>query len=170
MSFIRPEAQATLTRWSGVGIAAGLLSLGLYWLLLGTGLLPVVGGVVATLGTVLAFDQIRRARFLGGSGGAGVVEVTERQITYFTAAGGAAIALDSIEQIEIEVLGGNRREWVFRTSEDDLYVPLNAQGAEALFDTISALPGVSSSEAIKAAATTSSDRFLIWSSNKRRLH
>ena len=171
MSFIRPEAQAALARWWGLGLAILGVALGAYWVLTGRGLLPYIGGIVALGSAALAADQLRRSLFFGGQGGAGVVEVDERRITYLTGQGGAVLSLDRLARVEIEVLGAERRDWVFTDQSDEqLYVPLSAEGADALFDALAALPGMNTGEAIRASTAPGPDRFLIWQKDRRRLH
>ncbi|MEM7296223.1 MAG: hypothetical protein AAF330_06320 [Pseudomonadota bacterium] len=172
MSVIRPEAATLIARWWGFGLALTGLALGLTWAVAAQGLLPYAGAVLSVVSALFAVDQLKRARFVTGDGGAGLVEVDERQITYFSAGQrGARFAIDSLARVEIEVLGARRRAWVFSDAAGGtLRVPLNAVGAEALFDALAALPGMHSDEAVKAASAKGPDRFLIWQRDRRRLH
>ena len=81
------------------------------------------------------------------------------------------MSLDRLARVEIEVLGAERRDWVFTDQSDEqLYVPLSAEGADALFDALAALPGMNTGEAIRASTALGPDRFLIWQKDRRRLH
>lgn len=172
--FIRPEVKAGLVRWREVWIGASLVLMGLYWVLNGRALLPTVGALLAVLGLVFVVQGWRRIRFPHASGGPGVVEVDERQITYLAAHGGAAISIDGLIRVSVET-GAAGMTWVLRADDlSELRIPGDAKGAEGLFDALVALPGVNYDQAHRAAQARTDgkglDSFLIWQKDKRALH
>lgn len=142
MSFVRPEARAALWRWREVLTGLGALVLGLWWVLGTTGLLQWVGGAVALAGAALAAAGVQRGRFRAGAGGPGVVQVDEGQIAYFGPLTGGVVALSEITALTIDHTA-RPPHWVLeQPDQDDLRIPLNAEGAEALFDVFASLPGL----------------------------
>ena len=83
MSFVRPEAAQALLRWREVLVGLAVVGLGVWWYLGAFGIWRWVAVALIAAGGAITWEGIRRARFAPGSGGAGVVEVDERQITYF---------------------------------------------------------------------------------------
>ena len=73
----------------------------------------LAGGVIAVMGALIGHDAYRRFKFPVGYGGAGVVEVDERQVSYFAAGKGHSISLDSLERIELHRNMHGRTTWVF---------------------------------------------------------
>ena len=90
MSFVRPEAQAAIFRFREVLVGAGVVLLGLNWVLRAGGLLATIAPFVIVLGGALIWLGWQRARFRTGSGGRGAVEVDEGQITYLGPLSGGA--------------------------------------------------------------------------------
>ena len=101
MSFVRPEVQAALTRWREALVGAALLILGAWLAATSLGLPYLLGLVMAPLGAVLIFTGLRRGRFQPGTGAPGVVDVDERQITYFGPEAGGAVSLDALTRVTI---------------------------------------------------------------------
>ena len=169
---IREEAREALLRWREVILGAVLIAFGGNWLLTGHTLQPVLGGLLVGLGLALLWLGYRRVRFPKGEGGPGLVEVTERQISYLTAAGGGAIALDGLARVEVHT-GASGILWVFTVATgEQLSIPGNARGAEALFDALVSLPGSNYDQAVQAAQAGAGqpDKFLIWQKDRRALH
>ncbi|MEM1236524.1 MAG: hypothetical protein AAGI10_06095 [Pseudomonadota bacterium] len=172
---IRPEAKKAIFEWREVILGGVLVIIGGNWVVNGHTLQPAIGALVGALGLVFLYLGWRRVRFPSGGGGVGMVEVTERQITYLTAAGGGALAIDALIRVEVQTgVGGIL--WVF-TAEDGgvLMIPGDAPGAETLFDALVSLPGINYDQAARAARApgtlgTHRDNFLIWQKDKRALH
>lgn len=160
MSFIRPEAQMTLMRWREV-LVGMTLDLGGLVLVLGPGRARLVIGVLMMLlGTALTFVGIQRARFRGKGGGAGLVELDERQITYFGPEMGGVLALEDLTRISVVP----PHAWELTDINfQRLTIPVDAEGTEALFDAFTALPGLSVSKLADAAQTAPPARTIIWS-------
>ncbi|MBC7164111.1 MAG: hypothetical protein H5U15_03825 [Roseovarius sp.] len=140
MSLVRPGAADTLRRWREVLVALGLAALGLWWALSGFGLLRWVGWALVLAAAALALAGVQRARFRRGAGGPGVVVVDEGLIAYLGPHGGGAVALSEITALALAPEGPH---WVLsQPGRPDLHVPLDAEGAETLFDVFAALPGL----------------------------
>ena len=133
------RATAVLREYGGPG---GVAAFGLWLVWLGGLLLVPLGLAALALGVGLAVTQWRRARFARAGGAPGVVEVTEGEVRYFGPDAGGAVALPDLVEIRLIVLGG-RRCWRLRTQDGQaLLIPLGALGAERLFDSFAALPGM----------------------------
>lgn len=166
MSFMRPEARATLGRWSEALVGGAIALLGVFWALTGLGFFRGLGVVLIIAGGALAYSGVQRARFRTNRGGLGVVEVDERQITYLAPVGGGVISLDSLTNVTIarDTLG--RAVWRFSSVDERLSVPTNAEGAKSLFDALTSLPGAGIETAIRALNAPPETPVTIWSKRK----
>ena len=79
MSFIRPEALRSLRKYRGFIFAGLVLITGLMIAFSSFGTTRLAGAVIAVMGALIGHDAYRRFKFPVGHGGAGVVEVDERQ-------------------------------------------------------------------------------------------
>lgn len=162
MSFIRPDAQAALWRWREVLTGAGAILLGL-WLALGPGLLMGWLGLALVLGgAALAIAGWQRGRFRGASGGLGHVEISEGRITYFGPLTGGAADLGDIDELRL-VRRSMPMHWQIVAGAETLWIPVNASGADALFDAFVTLPGFATERMLAALnATESRQDTLLW--------
>ncbi|MGL4234645.1 hypothetical protein [Tabrizicola sp.] len=173
MSFIRPELRDGAYRFREVIAGAGLALLGA-WLASGGGyfLLPL-GLLMSGLGLGWAVLALRRLRFQQDGEAPGIVRVTEAQIAYFGPRVGGFIGLPELSELRLLTLRGRR---IWRLKQGDgamLHIPIEADGAEALFDAFAALPGMDSAALVAAlgSQTPSDSRVvalnevdqLIWS-------
>jgi len=72
----------------------------------------------------------------------GVVEVDEGQIAYLGPAFGGFVALPDLVEIRLVTMRG-RRLWRLRQTDGQvLLIPVDATGAERLFDAFASLPGM----------------------------
>ncbi len=166
MSFIRPEAQAALMRWREFVIGMGLDLAGLVTVFGPTRANLIFGVLLMSLGTVLMFVGLQRARFRSTGGGAGVVDVDERQISYFGPAAGGVVALEDLTRIAVVPPHSWELTDIFGKS---LEIPVNAEGAEALFDAFAALPGVSAARLADATRVRPVARTSVWEKPHKRL-
>ena len=170
---IRPEAWAVLMRWRDVAIGVALFSLGLWWAFTSFDLLFYLSFPVILLGAVIIWIGLRRARFPAARGGAGVVDVDERQITYFSANAGGAVSIDALVRVEVRSLGRGHDglTWIFHSdAAPPLLVPGNAANAESLFDALAALTRVDYAAATRAGEAREPGLHLIWQKQRGRLH
>ncbi|MEM9350534.1 MAG: hypothetical protein AAGA47_09750 [Pseudomonadota bacterium] len=172
---IRPEVKAVLYEWREILVGALLALLGGHWVINGTALLPLIGTLLGLLGLALIFIGWRRVSFPAGGDGTGMVEVTERQITYLTGQGGGAVAIDGLSRVEVKT-GASGMTWVFTVASGEaLEIPGDAHGAEKLFDALVSLPGINHDQAVRAARSPGAlaqgpDTFLIWQRDRKALH
>lgn len=162
MSFVRPEVRAVLIRWrealigGAIGLAA-LPFLGSVFLLH-----RVLAWVALLIGVVLIWQGIRRARFPASGGGEGVVEVNERQITYFGPLGGGAVSIDDLTHVQIRATAYNLF-WDFTDATGEtLTIPGDAEGTDALFDALAPLSGVSYEAITEASVRTDESTHIVW--------
>jgi len=150
MSFIRPEARATLWRLREMLAAAAVALAGLWLILLGGLFLLLVGGLVIGLAGGLALLGLRRLRFAQEGMAPGVVEVDEGQISYLGPAFGGSISTPELVELRLLTAAG-RRMWRLKQADGQaLLIPVEAVGAERLFDAFSALPGLDTQALVEA--------------------
>lgn len=137
---IRPEVLAGLKRWREVIAALALTGFGLWILSWGGLFYGILGGIGLAVGLSLALSAWRRLRFAQSGGGVGVVEVDEGEIRYFGPYVGGQIARPDLARIDLVSLGTSRAWRLVTADGQALAIPTDAQGVEALFDVIVALP------------------------------
>lgn len=173
MSFIRPEAAAFLKRWREALIAGVILLGSLQAASATTGLINGLSWVTALVGAALFIEGVRRARLPQNSGGVGVVEVDERQITYFGPLGGGALSIDELARVKVRTTNQGPMVsdffWEFTDRGGQrLTIPGDAENAGALFDALTALPGADYEAVIRASGMTEESEFLVWESAQAR--
>ena len=150
MAWVRPEVAALIWRareviWGGLVVALGgwMMALG------GLVLIPV-GFVVAAVGLVLATMAFRRMRFAQGVAAPGLVELDEAQVGYLGPEMGGFLSLSEVVELRILTLRG-RRVWRLKQADGQaLLIPVDAKGAERLFDAFVNLPGMDSGALLSA--------------------
>jgi len=170
MSFIRPEARQRLMRWREAIASGAIALLGLYWFFSSFGLLKWLGAAVFLAGLVMVWTGAQRARFRGGHGGLGVVQVDERQIVYLAPVGGGFTSIDALVRVEIGPDRSGYPVWRLRAPGEVLTIPASAEGTDGLYDALSALPGVDFQAAIRATAAKSNETVVIWQKQALRVH
>lgn len=150
MSFVREDLAAALTRWREVIVAGGVAALGLWLVWLGGYLLVPLGLALVALATGFGASALRRLRFATDGEAPGLVEVIEGQVSYFGPVTGGAVGLPDLVELRLLTLRG-RRVWKLRQADGQtLLVPVEAQGAESLFDAFAALPGMDTGDLVAA--------------------
>ncbi len=168
MSFIRPEAKLALWRWREVLVAFFVLILGLSWVSGPGGLLAWLGWFLILVSVALAVIGIQRARFRTGAGGQGVVTVDEGQITYLGPLDGGMVAAREIERLALDPTS-NPAHWVLsQPGQPTLHIPVNAEGAEALFDVFSNLPGLKTEQMLAELNGGAVHPVVIWEKRPMR--
>ncbi|MEM7439523.1 MAG: hypothetical protein AAF393_07990 [Pseudomonadota bacterium] len=165
MSFLRPEARATLWRWREVALTGGLTLWGVH--MIGRAVaaqsltLGMVGVVLTGTATTLLFFAILRMRLVPPGQSPGVVEVDERKVGYLSADGGGFVSIDDLTRLEV-VANAAGAQWVLtHLGGPPLMIPANADGAEQLFDTFAALPGLQIEDAVRAVSA-GPGRHRVW--------
>jgi hypothetical protein len=142
MSFIRPELLAAAGR--GREVIGGLVvaGFGLWTAMQGGYFLTPLGLVLLALGAAWALTSWRRLRFQQDGEAPGIVRVTEGQVAYFGPRVGGFIGLPDLAELRLLTLRG-RRIWKLKQGDGQLlHIPVEAAGAETLFDAFAALPGI----------------------------
>lgn len=166
MSLIRPEIQAAIWRWRESFFGIGLLVMAAWWGLTMLGILRWLALALAVFGGLLVVAGLQRGRFRLGTEGAGVVRVVEGQLAYFGPDVGGAMA---ISELTVVSLDSRQRPpcWVLsQPGLTDLNIPVDAHGAEALFDAFSALPDFEVAVMLERLRQSGRDKFVIWRSAK----
>ncbi len=162
MSFFRPEAKLALWRWREVLVAGFVLILGLSWISGPGGLLAWLGWLLIVVSMALAVIGVQRARFRNGAGGPGVVTIVEGQITYLGPLDGGIVAAREIERLALDPTS-QPAHWVLdQPGQPTLHIPVNAEGAEALFDVFSALPGLKTEQMLSELNGRAAHPVVIW--------
>lgn len=142
MSFVRPEAASALWRWREVITGVLIAGLGIWWAMETQGRVFWIGWIVAAGGVALIAAGLQRVRFRIPGQGPGIVTVTEGQITYFGPLTGGVVALSELNQISFDPSGRPGHWMLSQPGQLDLYIPITADGADALFDAFASLPGM----------------------------
>jgi hypothetical protein len=161
MSLIRPEIARRAHRWREV-IAAGLVAMAGLWIATRGGwLLGPVGGLVMALGAGMGWMGWRRLRFARAPSAPGVVDIDEGQIGWFGPGIGGFVSLSDLADMGLVTVAGLRC-WRFRqTDGQTLLIPVAAQGADRLYDALTALPGIDGASLL-AALDRATDTPVIW--------
>ncbi len=170
MSFVRPEVKARLWHWREALTGAALILLGLLWLITETGLLSAMGAALAVTGALLVFIGAQRSRFRTGSGAPGLVQIDERQVTYFGPVAGGALSIDALARVDLDPTAQPHPAWILTdTAGQTLSIPTHAENAEALFDMFTALDGIRTEAMLRHLRSKPIKPVKIWAAPPRRL-
>ncbi len=153
MSFVRPEIAEGLTRWREMIAAGAMVALGLWFALQLGYVLPALGLILIAVGLGWGAIALRRLRFHQTGDAPGIVRVTEAQVAYMGPRIGGFVGLPDLAEIRLLSYRG-RRVWKLRaTSGEALHIPVEADGADALFDAFAGLPGMDTAALVAALGT-----------------
>ena len=168
MSFIRPKARREIERWSEVVAAVGAALVGTLLMRMGGFLFLPVGALLTLLSLGWLLNALRRLSFQRPVAAPGVVEVIEGQVGYFGPNFGGFVALDEVGELRLTDFHG-ARQWRLRTlSGEVLLIPIDATGAEKLFDAFATLPGIDMA-ALSAALNRGASALPLWTRPAPRL-
>lgn len=157
MIAIRPEARAAIWKLRELIAAGGVALVGAWLMALGGFLLLPIGIVLVVLAAGFGLLGLRRLRFAQKGSAPGVVDLDEGQISYFGPAFGGAVSVPELMELRLVTAGG-RRLWRLKQNDGQaLLIPVEAVGAEKLFDAFAALPGMDT-QALVAALSSPSHR------------
>lgn len=152
MSFVRPEVLRGIGRAREVILGGVVAAAGARLIWLGGYFFTPLGLAVLALGLGWAVLAWRRMQFAQGIDAPGVVEVNEGQITYLGPRLGGAVGIPDLVEIRILSLRG-RRVWRLKQGDGQvILIPVEAAGAEQLFDAFAALPGMDTAALVTALA------------------
>jgi hypothetical protein len=161
MSFLRPEVAALLTRWREALVAAAVAAAGLWLLAQGGVLASAFGALALAAGAALGVTALRRRRFARPPSGPGVVEIVEGQIGWYGPGIGGFVALSDLSALGLVTVAGLRCWRLVQQDGRLLLIPVDAAGAEALFDAFAALPGLRIAPLL-AALDSGADHPRLW--------
>lgn len=164
---IRPEVAQKLNRWREALAGFGAAALGSYWMVATGGALKIIGTVLTVGGALLIVAGIQRARFRQGAGGPGIVQIDEGQVTYFGPFEGGALAIDTITALHLDA---GERWIVSHDGGEDLVIPVDAAGSDALFDVFAGLPELDTETMLAALKRKSPGTTVLWQKRTPRLH
>lgn len=167
MSFIRPAVLMHFNKWREAYFVAGVLLLGIWLFMHGFATLNLVlqalGLIVSLVGIVLLRTAIQRIRFKRSQKAPGMVDITEREISYFGPLHGKTIALESLRKIELRESEAYGAIWVLHHFDGDpMIVPISAKGSDRLFDAFTGLSGVKMDVLVAAVNQVPVQRQVIW--------
>jgi len=142
MIWLRPEVSAALHKGQEVIAAGAVVLVGVWLVWLGGYLLVPVGLLVMGLGTILAHMAWRRMRFVQAISAPGLVELDEGQVGYLGPGDGGFLSLEELVELRLMRLHGKRMWRLKQADGQALLIPVEAQGAERLFDAFASLPGM----------------------------
>lgn len=150
MTLIRPEITTGLRLWREPIYAGGLGLFGLWIATFGGWLLVPLGTGIALLAVGWAVTAVRRLRFTADVGAPGMVEVDEGQVGYLGPAFGGYVALPDLVELRLLTMRG-RRLWRLKQADGQaLLIPVDAAGAERLYDAFASLPGMDTAALVAA--------------------
>lgn len=162
MSFFRPEAVASLWRWREVIAAAGAILLGVWWITGPGNLLGYLGVLLIAAGCAVGWVGLQKIRFRSAGRGPGWVQVNEGAVTYYGPLVGGSVALADLDRL---VLDGSQfpPHWRLDPSQQPpLMIPVNAEGADDLFDAFALLPGLKTDRMLAELAARPKGPVVIW--------
>ncbi|MEM0936874.1 MAG: hypothetical protein AAF646_06410 [Pseudomonadota bacterium] len=162
MSFLRPEALATLTRWRELALTLAAAAFGLWVATWGGWFYGVIGAVILTFALGLALTAWRRLRFAAEASAPGIVRYDEGAIAYFGPETGGLVALSEVTEVRI---AASPQGPVWRIAQEDgriVAIPVRAAGADKLFDTFAALPGASARAFLSAVEHPPEGERRVW--------
>ena len=170
-NFIRSESRAFFWRWREVLVTLVVFLWGLWLGLTSYGLIAGFGWVIAALGAVGLFAGWQRARFRIGDGGAGVVQVDERQIIYFGPHDGGAVSIEGLTRVELIPAESGTHHWLLvEPGQTPLSIPTDAEHSEDLFDAFSVLNGFATQKMLNALNARPTQPVVIWQKRTAYLH
>ncbi len=161
-SFIRPEIQALGWKWRESLFGTAMALTGLWWAFVTGGLLGYLGIVAICTGAALAFVGLQRGRFRSGGGsGLGSVDVDEGQVTYFGPLTGGVMPLREMDCLAL-IRSGQSPHWRLSSGQNTLHIPMDAAGADALFDAFASLPGLNTQRMLRVLKDATAQDTVIW--------
>jgi len=169
--FLRPEVRDFAMRWREVLLAGAVGAIGVWLALTGIGINVWLGYLMILAGAAWGFAAVQRVRFAQDGEGPGVVQVRERRLGYFGPLDGGVMDMDDMNMLELDPNTHPSPSWVLTgMGGQRVAIPINAAGADDLFDVFAALPGIDTSSVLDVLSRTPDARVTIWSRTRPLLH
>lgn len=160
--FFRPEAKAALWRWREVLAGIALSILALWWLAQARGVLAYIAPVMLVGAGALIMVGLQRGRFRGAGGGLGTVQIVEGEVIYFGPLSGGSVALREVQRLTLDGTQTPAHWRLEQPHHPPLMIPVDADGADALFDAFAALPGLKTERMLAQLRDQPERPVLIW--------
>ncbi|WP_299210462.1 hypothetical protein [uncultured Tateyamaria sp.] len=160
--FFRPEAKATLWRWREVLAGIALAILALWWLAQARGVLGYIAPVMLVGAGALIMVGLQRGRFRGAGGGLGTVQVDEGEVTYFGPLSGGSVSMREVQRLTLDGAQSPAHWRLDQPHQPPLMIPVDADGADELFDAFAALPGLKTERMLAQLRSRPDASVLIW--------
>jgi hypothetical protein len=150
LALIRPAMRTHLQRWREVLLALIAAALALWITARGGYFFVPLGLVMLAAAAAWAIAALRRMRFAQHVAAPGLVEVDEGQIGYLGPEFGGYVALQDLVELRLVRMYG-RRMWRLKQADGQaVMIPVDAAGADRLFDAFASLPGIDTAALIAA--------------------
>ena len=162
MNYLRPAAAQVLARWSGVLLSLTIFGLGIWMAWRTFGITFWLGILIAVAGALSLLAALQRMRFAAGTGGPGMVEIDEGAIGYFGPLNGGVVSRSEMTALALDRTGKPAHWALSQPGQEDVMIPMNAKGVDALFDVFAALPGMRIEQMLEEMRRTTPGRVLLW--------
>ena len=167
---IRPDALIQILRWRELAIGVAAAGLGLWLAIANYGITRWIGVLLVLGGIAIAREGATRLMRPRDGEGAGVVDVTERQITYLSATGGGAVSLDTLSRVTLDRSGAAAPVWdISDTLGNRVQVPSDAANANAILDALAADSRIDSARVLSALRDSGRGTVVLLDAAPKRL-
>lgn len=168
---MRPEIKALLFRWREVIVGLVIVALSASWALSSYGVMRWIALTVTGIAVIFAIAAVQRARFAQGGGGFGAVEVDEGVVSFFSPLSGGQVEIEAITSVTLIPGNKGHAHWqIDAFGQSSLTIPLNAHGAEALFDVFVGLEGLETEKMLREIKSHPEQPVVIWRKRTAVLH
>lgn len=168
---MRPEVRDILWRWREVIVGLCVVALLLLWASASFGVVRWIALGFSAVAIFFAVAAIQRARFGRGAGGYGAVEVDEGVVSYLTPTGGGQIEIAAMTSVMLLPAERGPAHWQLEAvGQTPLLVPLDAHGADKLFDVFVTLEGIKTEEMLRQLKASPKSPVQIWRKRTVALH
>ncbi|WP_460275035.1 hypothetical protein [Celeribacter sp. ULVN23_4] len=168
---MRPEIKALLYRWREVIVGLVIVALFASWALSSYGVMRWIALTVTGIAVIFAIAAVQRARFAQGGGGFGAVEVDEGVVSFFSPLSGGQVEIEAITSVTLIPGNKGHAHWqIDAFGQPSLTIPLNAHGAEALFDVFVGLEGLETEKMLREIKSHPEQPVVIWRKRTAVLH
>lgn len=171
MDFLRPESKTQIWRWREVLLGLLIILWGLWLVIVSIGLIAWLGWLLLAVGTVWLFAGVQRARFRVGHGGAGVVQVDEREVIYFGPLEGGSVSIEALTSVELIPAKSGAHRWLLtEPGRNPLSIPIDADQVDDLFDAFAVLEGFEMQHMLAMLNAPPAHGVVIWQKRTIALH